>query len=151
MGLRGGKNANALSLRIKPLSLEHQGRTQFYRCVRSNGIIGGGGRTIFDSLAVGGGVKVRQRLCETGKTRARQRKKKFRARTGETYRYPYVRVTASAVWCCRIFLVQGVLGIRAHYIAGCAVMGIIVPMKPTVEGSGPGRREQRDVGVRVVS
>ena len=42
MGLRGGKNANALSLRIKPLSLEHEGRTQFYRCARSCGIIGGG-------------------------------------------------------------------------------------------------------------
>ena len=73
MGLRGGKNANALSLRIKPLSLEHEGRTQFYRCARSYGIIGGGVRTIFDSLAVGGGVKVRHRLCETGETRARQR------------------------------------------------------------------------------
>ena len=60
-GLRGGKNANAWSLRIKPLSLEHQGRTQFYRCVRSNGIIGGGGGTIFDSLAVVGGVRVMQR------------------------------------------------------------------------------------------
>ncbi len=29
MGLRGGKNANALSLRIKPLSLEHEGMTHF--------------------------------------------------------------------------------------------------------------------------
>ena len=73
MGLRGGKNANALSLRIKPLSLEHEGRTQFCRCARSCGIIGGSGRPISDSLAVGGGGKVRQRLCETGKTRARQR------------------------------------------------------------------------------
>ena len=55
MGLRGGKNANALSLRIKPLSLEHEGRTQFCRCARSCGIIGGSGRPISDSLAVGGG------------------------------------------------------------------------------------------------
>ena len=61
MGLRGGKNANALSLRIKPLSLEHEGRTRFYRCARSCGIIGGGVRPIFDSLAGGGGVRVRQR------------------------------------------------------------------------------------------
>ena len=61
MGLRGGKNANALSLRIKPLSLEHEGRTQFYRCARSCGIIGGSGRPISDSLAVGGWVIVRQR------------------------------------------------------------------------------------------
>ncbi len=54
MWLRGGKNANALSLRIKPLSLEHEGRN-FCWCVRSNGIIGGNVRTIFDSLAVEGG------------------------------------------------------------------------------------------------
>ena len=61
MGLRGGKNANALSLRIKPLSLEHEGRTQFCRCARSCGIIGGSVRPISDSLAVGGWVRVRQR------------------------------------------------------------------------------------------
>ena len=152
MGLRGGKNANALSLRIKPLSLEHEGRTQFCRCARSCGIIGGSGRPISDSLAVGGWVRVRQRWCEgeTGETRARQRKKKFSTKTGETYRYPYVRITASAVWCCRIFLVRGVLVIGAHHVTRCSIMGIIVPMKPTVEGSGPGRREQRDVGVGVV-
>ena len=29
-------------------------------------------------------------------------------------------------------------------------MGIVVPMKPTIEWSGPGRREQRDVGVGVL-
>ena len=40
--------------------------------------------------------------------------------------------------------------IGAHDIARDSVMGIVIPMKPTVEGSGPGRREQRDVGVGVV-
>ncbi len=69
-GLREGKNANAWSLRIKPPSLEHQGRTQFYRCVRSNGIIGGGGGTIFDSLAVvGGGESYAKMMGERGDTR----------------------------------------------------------------------------------
>jgi hypothetical protein len=58
MGLRGGKNANALSLRIKSLSLEHEGRTLFYRRARSCGIIGGSRGTIFDSLAVGGGLEL---------------------------------------------------------------------------------------------
>lgn len=72
MGLRGGKNANALSLRIYPLSLEHEGRSLIFRCARSCGIIGGSRGTIFDSLAVGGGVRVRHRWCETGETRARQ-------------------------------------------------------------------------------
>ena len=56
-GLRGGKNANAWSLRIKPLSLEHDEHTLFCRCARSNGIIGGSVRTIFDRLT-GGGVWV---------------------------------------------------------------------------------------------
>ena len=58
-GLRGGKNANAWSLRIKPLSLEHQGRT-FCWCVRSNGIIGGGGRLSLIAWLLWGGVRVRQ-------------------------------------------------------------------------------------------
>jgi hypothetical protein len=40
--LRGGNIANASGLRIYPLSLEYEGRTQFYRCARSYGIIGGG-------------------------------------------------------------------------------------------------------------
>ncbi len=59
MGLRVGKSTNAFNLRIHPLSLEHQGRTQFYRCARSYGIIEGSGRPISDSLAVGGWVRVR--------------------------------------------------------------------------------------------
>ncbi len=41
------------------LSLEHDGRTLFCRCARSNGIIGGSVRTIFDSLTGGGGC-----VCE---------------------------------------------------------------------------------------
>ncbi len=53
MGLRIGKSANAFNLRIYPLSLEHEGPTQFYRCARSCGIIGRSGRPISDSLAVG--------------------------------------------------------------------------------------------------
>ncbi len=91
-----------------------------------------------------GGVEVRQ-----GR-HARDDGKKIRTGTGETYRYPYVRVTASAVWCCRIFLVRGVLVISAHHVTRCSIMGIIILMKPTVEGSGPGRRGQRDVGVGVM-
>ena len=64
--------------------------------------------------------------------------KKFGTGTGEGYRYPDVRVTASAVWGCRIFLVQGVLGIGAHDVARYPIMGVIKPMKPTVEGAGSG-------------
>ena len=68
----------------------------------------------------------------------RQGLKKFRTGTGERYRYPDARVTASAVWGLRIFLVRGVLGIGAHHIARDPVMGIIVPKKPAIEGAGSG-------------
>ncbi len=54
--------------------------------------------------------------------------KKIGTGTGESYRYPDARVTASAVWRLRIFLVRGVLGIGAHHIARDPVMGIIIPM-----------------------
>jgi hypothetical protein len=47
------------------------------------------------------------------------------------------------------FLVRGVLRIGAHYVARDPIMGIVKPMKPAVEGAGPGRREQGDVRVRV--
>ncbi len=40
---------------------------------------------------------------------------------------------------CAFFLVRGVLGISAHHIARDPVMGIIVPMKPAIEGAGSGR------------
>jgi hypothetical protein len=40
---------------INPLSLEHEGRSSIFYCARSFGIIGGTGRTIFDSLVIGGG------------------------------------------------------------------------------------------------
>ncbi len=60
--------------------------------------------------------------------------------TDESYRYPYTRVTASAVWRLCICLVRGVLGIGAHHIARDPVMGIIIiPMKPAIEGAGSGR------------
>ena len=75
--------------------------------------------------------------------------KKIGTGTGESYRYPDARVTASAVWGCCIFLVRGVLGIGAHHIARDPVMGIIIPMKPAIEGAGSGRREEGDVRVRV--
>ncbi len=68
--------------------------------------------------------------------------KKFGSGTGERYRYPDARVTASAVWGCCIFLVRGVLGIGAHHIARYPIMGIIEPMKPTVEGLMTGGRRQ---------
>jgi hypothetical protein len=80
----------------------------------------------------------------------RQGLKKFRTGTGERYRYPDARVTASAVWGLRIFLVRGVLGIGAHDIARYPIMGVIKPMKPTVEGAGSGGLGQEgDVRVRV--
>ena len=59
--------------------------------------------------------------------------------TGESYRYPDARVTASAVWRLRIVLVRGVLGIGAHHVARDPVMGIVIPMKPAIEGAGSGR------------
>ncbi len=65
--------------------------------------------------------------------------KKFGTGTDESYRYPDARVTASAVWRLRIFLVRGVLGIGAHHIARDPVKGIIIPMKPAIEGAGSGR------------
>jgi hypothetical protein len=65
--------------------------------------------------------------------------KKFGTGTGERYRYPGARVTASAVWRLCIFLVRGVLGIGAHHIARDPVMGIIIPMKPAIEGARSGR------------
>ncbi len=58
--------------------------------------------------------------------------------TGESYRYPDARVTASAVWILRIVLVRGVLGIGAHHVARDPVMGIVIPMKPAIEGTGSG-------------
>ncbi len=56
--LRVGNVANARCWGINPLSLEHEGRTQLYRCVRSFGIIGGKCRSIFcrlDCFFLGGG------------------------------------------------------------------------------------------------
>ncbi len=64
-------------------------------------------------------------------------------------RYPGARVTASAIWRLRIFLVRGVHGIGTHHIARDPVMGIIIPMKPAIEGAGSGRGEEGDVRVRV--
>ncbi len=75
--------------------------------------------------------------------------KNFRMGTGEGYWYPDARITASAVWRCCIFLVRGVLGIGAHYVAQDPIMEIVKPMKPAVEGAGPGQREQGDIRVRV--
>ncbi len=88
-------------------------------------------------------MRVRKK-CGEGETRwthMMQGLKKIRTGTVAIYRYPDVRVTASAVWGCRIYicLVRGVLGIGPHHIACDPVMGIIKPMKPTVEGSGSGR------------
>jgi hypothetical protein len=71
MGLREDNVANARCWGITPLSLEHEGRTQFCRCTRSFGIIGWKCRLIFDSLAVGrggGGGGVRRNGVE-GETR----------------------------------------------------------------------------------
>ena len=66
--------------------------------------------------------------------------KKFGTGTGERYRYPDARVTTSAVWRLCTFLVRGVLvlGIGAHHIARYPIMGVVEPMKPTVEGAGSG-------------
>jgi hypothetical protein len=75
--------------------------------------------------------------------------KTFGPGTVESYRYPDARIIASAVWGLRIFLVRGVLGIGAHHVARDPVMGIIIPMKPTIEGAGSGRGEEGDVRVRV--
>jgi hypothetical protein len=55
MWLRKGNIANVMCWGITPLSLEHEGRSSIFYCARSFGIIGGTGRTIFDSLAIGGG------------------------------------------------------------------------------------------------
>ncbi len=56
MGLRESNIANAMCWGITPLSLlEHEGRSSIFYCARSFGIIGGTGRTIFDSQAIGGG------------------------------------------------------------------------------------------------
>ena len=99
MGLRDGNVANARCWGINPLSLEQEGRTQCW-CARSLSIIGGKGETIFDSLAVGRGERVRRNCgeAETGWTNMRKGLKKFGTGTGEGYRYPDARVTASAVW-----------------------------------------------------
>jgi hypothetical protein len=53
--LKRGNIANAICCGIMTLSLEHDGRTLFCRCARSNGIIGWSARTIFDSLPGGEG------------------------------------------------------------------------------------------------
>ncbi len=58
MGLREGNVANARCWGINPLSLEQEGRTHCW-CARSLSIIGGKCRPILDSLAVGGGGRVR--------------------------------------------------------------------------------------------
>jgi hypothetical protein len=79
----------------------------------------------------------------------RQGLKKIRTGTGESYRYPDARVTASALWRLRIFLVRDVLGIGAHHVARDPVMGIILPTKPAIEGAGSVRGEEGDVRVRV--
>jgi hypothetical protein len=55
MGIREGNVTSARCWGVNPLSLEHEERTQFCRCTRSFGIIGGKCRPIFDSLVVGGG------------------------------------------------------------------------------------------------
>jgi hypothetical protein len=105
--LRVGNITNAMCWEINPLSLEHEGRSSIFYCARTFGIIGGTGRTIFDSLAIaiGGGEIVRGKCggWETRHANAMQRSKKFRTGTGEMYRYPDARVTASAVWRCCIF------------------------------------------------
>ena len=59
--LRKGNIANAMCWGITPLSLEHEGRSSIFYCARSFGIIGGTGRTIFDSLAIVGGETVRRK------------------------------------------------------------------------------------------
>jgi hypothetical protein len=61
---------------------------------------------------------------------------KIRTWTGEVYRYPDARVTASAIWRCCILFVRGVLGIGAHCIARDPIMGIVKPMKQSVKGAG---------------
>ncbi len=58
MWLREGNIANAKCWGINPLSLEHEGRSSIFYCVRSFGIIGRTGRTIFDSLAIGEGGEI---------------------------------------------------------------------------------------------
>ncbi len=57
--------------------------------------------------------------------------KKFGTGTGESYRYPDATVTASAVW--RLRIVFGTKCTR-DYVARDPVMGIIIPMKPAIEG-----------------
>ncbi len=52
--LRVGNIANAMCWGINSISLEHEGRSSIFYCARSVGIIGGTGRTIFDSLAIRG-------------------------------------------------------------------------------------------------
>ncbi len=66
MGLREGNVANARCWGITPLSLEQEGRTQFW-CARSLSIIGGNCRPIFDSLAVGGGGGVLGETVDKGR------------------------------------------------------------------------------------
>jgi hypothetical protein len=61
MGLREGNIANAICWGINPLSLEHEGRSSIFYCAHSFGIIGEMGRTIFDSLAIGGREIVREK------------------------------------------------------------------------------------------
>jgi hypothetical protein len=73
MGLREGNIANASCWGINPLSLEHDGRTPFYRCTRSNGIIGGKVMLIFDSLT---GWGERERVGETRWKTAMQKRKR---------------------------------------------------------------------------
>ncbi len=51
--LRKGNITNAMCWGINPLSLEHEGRSSVFYCARSFGIMGGTGRTVFDSLAIG--------------------------------------------------------------------------------------------------
>jgi hypothetical protein len=55
MWLREGNITKAMCWGINPLSLEHEGHSSILYCARSFGIVGGTGRTIFDSLAIGGG------------------------------------------------------------------------------------------------
>ncbi len=100
MWLRVGNIANAMCWGINPLSLEHEGRISIFYCARSFSIIRG-----------------------TAYTNTMQRRKKIRLGTGEVYRYPDARVTASAVWRCCIFLARGVLGIGAHCVARDPIVG----------------------------
>jgi hypothetical protein len=72
---------------------------------------------------------------------------KRKMRTRELYRYPYVGITASAIWTASMLHCMRVRWVLTHHLARRSWVGIIPPMEPTIVGPRVGLREQGSVRV----